>query len=179
MSRAAPGELELVRAFVNTIDLETGVDEIAGHGDLGAWLAARSLLAAGATVTAGDRVAAPQLREALRAVLRSHVDGIVDPAAPATLDAAARRARLVVRFAEDGTAAPQPDAGGVAGALGRLLAIVVAAQGEGTWERLKACPEPDCGWAFYDGSRNRSARWCTMDVCGNRTKVRRYRERRA
>jgi predicted RNA-binding Zn ribbon-like protein len=32
---------------------------------------------------------------------------------------------------------------------------------------------------FYDRSRNRGSHWCAMSVCGNRTKTRRYRARRA
>ena len=48
---------------------------------------------------------------------------------------------------------------------------------EGTWHRLKACPNPDCEWAFYDRSRNRSSRWCVMSECGNRAKARTFRER--
>ena len=43
------------------------------------------------------------------------------------------------------------------------------------WERLKACPQ--CGWSFYDYSRNRSATWCSMSLCGNRLKTRAYRRR--
>jgi predicted RNA-binding Zn ribbon-like protein len=50
---------------------------------------------------------------------------------------------------------------------------------DGSWERLKVCPADDCLWAFYDRSRNRSRRWCDMEVCGNRAKVRGYRERRS
>jgi predicted RNA-binding Zn ribbon-like protein len=65
----------------------------------------------------------------------------------------------------------------VEGALGRLLAIVAGAQDEGTWTRLKACPADDCQWAYYDRSRNRSAVWCDMRSCGNRHKVRSFRER--
>jgi predicted RNA-binding Zn ribbon-like protein len=49
---------------------------------------------------------------------------------------------------------------------------------DGTWVRLKACLDPDCGWAFYDRSRNRSGHWCEMAVCGSRHKVRAYRARR-
>ena len=37
----------------------------------------------------------------------------------------------------------------------------------GVWNRLKVCPNDDCAWAFYDESRNRSRRWCSMNVCGN------------
>jgi predicted RNA-binding Zn ribbon-like protein len=61
--------------------------------------------------------------------------------------------------------------------MGRLLAIVADAQEAGTWPRLKACLADDCQWAFYDLSRNRSAVWCDMRVCGNRAKVRGFRER--
>jgi predicted RNA-binding Zn ribbon-like protein len=42
-------------------------------------------------------------------------------------------------------------------------------------DRVKQCP--GCGWLFLDMSRNRSRRWCTMQVCGNRAKARRYYER--
>ncbi len=33
-------------------------------------------------------------------------------------------------------------------------------------ERIKICP--NCHWLYFDGSRNRSRRWCDMRVCGNR-----------
>jgi predicted RNA-binding Zn ribbon-like protein len=60
-----------------------------------------------------------------------------------------------------------------------LLAIVHEAIGKGHWERLKACREHTCEWAFYDHTKNRSGAWCNMQVCGNRAKARAYRERRA
>jgi len=62
--------------------------------------------------------------------------------------------------------------------LAPIVAIVYEAMVNGTWERLKACPADDCHWAFYDRSKNRSGTWCNMAVCGNRAKVRAYRERR-
>ncbi|MFI6043666.1 CGNR zinc finger domain-containing protein [Nocardia sp. NPDC051321] len=49
----------------------------------------------------------------------------------------------------------------------------------GTWPRLKACREPSCRWAFYDHSRNHGRTWCSMNVCGNRVKVRASQRRRA
>ena len=58
-----------------------------------------------------------------------------------------------------------------------LLGIVLLAQTNGEWERLKLCENPECLWAFYDGSRNRSGSWCRMGQCGNRLKNRAYRER--
>ena len=79
----------------------------------------------------------------------------------------------------DGGAALEPQARGVDGALGRLLAIVHRAIQTGSWERLKACRQDGCAWAFYDRTKNRSGAWCSMEVCGNRAKARSYRERRA
>ena len=67
----APGELETLRAFVNTLDIEEGTDDFAAAAGLGRWLSARGLAAAG-TVTAPDLASAVALREALRGVLREH-----------------------------------------------------------------------------------------------------------
>jgi predicted RNA-binding Zn ribbon-like protein len=62
-------------------------------------------------------------------------------------------------------------------ALAELLATVTTAAADGSWQRLKACADDGCRWAFYDTSRNRSGRWCSMAVCGNQQKARAYRER--
>jgi predicted RNA-binding Zn ribbon-like protein len=93
------------------------------------------------------------------------------------VDAAAARAQLAMGFDAHGHAVVQPRAGGVDGALGRLLVTIADAQRDGTWSRLKACPADDCQMAFYDRSRNHSAVWCDMKVCGNRHKVREFRAR--
>ena len=47
----------------------------------------------------------------------------------------------------------------------------------GTWSRFKACRKDTCGWIFYDHSRNRSSNWCSMTICGNRSKTAGYRRR--
>lgn len=47
----------------------------------------------------------------------------------------------------------------------------------GEWDRIKICPSTACLWAFYDTSRNQSKTWCSMKVCGNREKTRKFRER--
>ncbi len=179
MSNPAPGALETVRAFVNTRDVDDDIEELARPADLARWLAEHDLLggAASTRATAEDLRHALELREALRAHLFSHHGDPLDPAAVATLDAAARRARLTLRFEGPDRTTLEPAAGGADGALGRLLRIVDRAIDEGTWQRLKACPAETCQWAFYDASRNRSAVWCDMRVCGNRAKVRGYRER--
>jgi predicted RNA-binding Zn ribbon-like protein len=178
MSDHAPGELELVRLFVNTADLESGSDDLSDPAALQAWLAAHGLAADG-TATAADLHSARRLREAIRGLLLENNGVSVRKESAATLGHAAAQARLALRFEPAGGVRLEPAAGGVAGALGRLVGIVAVAMAAGTWSRLKACQAECCGWAFYDHARNRSRRWCSMAVCGNRTKARSYRQRHA
>jgi predicted RNA-binding Zn ribbon-like protein len=118
---------------------------------------------------------AREVREALRALLIANNERTPpSPEAVTTLERAAARTHLSLRLA------PAPDlvplAEGVDGALGAVLANVLACMWDGSWPRLKACR--NCHWAFYDESRNRSAAWCSMQLCGNRLKTRAYRQRR-
>jgi predicted RNA-binding Zn ribbon-like protein len=174
----APGRLELVRTFVNTIDLEDGSDDIAEPGALAAWLTERDLLESGSKVGDDDVRRAIEVREALRSQLRANNGAEPDKNAVAALHDAARRAGIALRF-EPGGSRLEPEAAGVDGALGRLLTIVHAAEHDGTWKRLKACPWHTCHFAFYDHTKNSGGVWCTMEVCGNRAKVKAYRERQA
>jgi len=59
----------------------------------------------------------------------------------------------------------------------RTLAALLRSSGGVGWRRVKACPGPDCGWVFHDGSRNGSRRWCDMAECGNRAKGAAFRAR--
>ncbi len=172
---AAPDELRLVQLFVNTTDHEHGRELLGSPRELGEWLAAHGLLGTGARVSRADLANAIALREALRALLATNRDGRPSPEAAAELNRAAARARIEVRAAGAGTADVVVLAGGVDGALGRIAATALEAMLDGRWRRLKACR--NCGWAFYDHSRNRAATWCSMTLCGNRQKTRRYRER--
>jgi predicted RNA-binding Zn ribbon-like protein len=178
MSDQAPGELELVRLFVNTLELPGGDDELSTPAALQAWLEANAL-ARGVAATSADLHSARRLREAIRALLLENNGMSTRKEAAVTLSRAAQRARIAVRFDPAGRARLEPAAAGVAGALGRLVAIVAASMADGTWSRLKACRADDCCWAFYDSARNRSRQWCSMAVCGNRTKARAYRRRHA
>jgi predicted RNA-binding Zn ribbon-like protein len=176
--KPAPDDLVLVQGFVNTRDLEDGDEDLPDAPALGRWLAHYGLMPAGTTVSDSDYRQAIRVREALRAVLVAGNGGDHDPAAVDTLNTAAKTAELLVHFEGDGNAGLVPVRGGVDGAIGRLLAIVEHSQADGTWDRLKGCPDANCGWAFYDWSKNRSATWCSMEVCGNRAKARTYRARR-
>jgi len=177
VTNSAPGDLELVRLFVNTWDTEDGTDAIAEPAGLAAWLAEHGLLEAETRVGAAEHRRAVGLRDALRATLRGHQGG-GEQGDPEVIADASQRARLQLRFDAHGNTHLEPSAPGADGALGRLLTIVHEADRDGRWARLKICASESCHWAFYDLSRNRSATWCDMKVCGNRHKVREYRERR-
>jgi predicted RNA-binding Zn ribbon-like protein len=170
----APGSLRIVQAFVNTVDQEHGPDLLDDGAGFAEWLD-RNLLPA--DQAAEGLAAAREVREALRSLLLANNGEPDDPRARAVLDAAARRARLEATFPPDG-AALVPQADGVDGAIGRILAAAFAAMLDGSWARLKACRGELCGWAFYDRSTNASATWCSMSVCGGRAKAGAYYRRR-
>jgi predicted RNA-binding Zn ribbon-like protein len=177
----APGELALVQGFVNTLDSEDGlrqVETLNRPADLERWLRKRELLERGSSIGASELRRALEVRRAMRALLLANTGGALDPGAVETLNRAGRRAQQSVRFAADGSAELAAATGGLDGAIARLLGAVARSMADGTWERLKACPNPDCEWAFYDRSRNRSSRWCNMAECGNRAKARAFRERK-
>jgi len=66
-----------------------------------------------------------------------------------------------------------------ADALDRMLWPVVRGAADlltsGNLQRIRECPGSDgCGWLFLDTSKNGSRRWCSMDSCGSRVKMRRH-----
>jgi len=177
--KKAPGRLRLVEEFVNTLDLDVGVDGLARPADLVDWLTERGLARPDLEVGPADLKRAVELREALRAALLANNGG--EPpgdAVIATLNRVGRRARLVLRFDGLGEAVLEPVSDDLDAALGRLLAVVHDAMETGQWARLKACRSDDCLWAFYDRSKNHSRHWCSMDVCGSQAKARSYRRRK-
>jgi predicted RNA-binding Zn ribbon-like protein len=60
-----------------------------------------------------------------------------------------------------------------AGFIGRLAVQASELLTSGDLSRLKACATPDCDWLFLDTSKNGRRRWCQMNVCGAREKVKR------
>jgi predicted RNA-binding Zn ribbon-like protein len=171
---AAPGELELVRAFVNTLDIEAGRDRLATPGEARNWFADHEVeFRANPGKAELERLI--ELREAIRDAVayRGSSRGSV---ALGALDALATAHPISVRLR--GTPLPFSSSGvGVDGFAARVFGILAAAKISGAWDRLKACPNDRCRWLFFDHSRNRSRRWCSMDLCGARSKMRRLRAR--
>ena len=178
---ATTTDLDLVAAFVNTLDGESGEETLSGAEALRGWLVERGFLAGDRTVTEADLGRALALREAIRGIAErnnpgSEVAREEDPVE--ILNDLAATWRMTLTFDEEGGARLDPSDEGVDGALGRILASVFVSMTDGRWERFKACARHSCRWAFYDRSRNRSRTWCSMEVCGNREKARAFRERR-
>lgn len=175
----APGELELVQRFMNLHEHGPGA-----AGDLPPsreliedFLRRQGLLDDDTPFTEADRDAALELHRALHAKVRTSGGAGLADGDVAAIEQAVRRAGLHPHF---GSGGPDlvPTERGVAGALGRIVAVAFLADLEGTWEGLKGCAGDDCNAVFFDRSKNHSGRWCSMSTCGNRAKVRAWRERR-
>jgi predicted RNA-binding Zn ribbon-like protein len=175
----APPPLDLVQDFVNTEIPDWARDDIATPELLVAWLRARGLLDDGESADAAAFVAARELRAALRRLtLANTVGGPLDSADLAATSEALEHITLGVAPDERGRLVPVGAGEGVERALARIVAVVLEAQAAGSWARMKACRQETCGWLFYDASRNLSSSWCSMSICGNRTKSATYRRRR-
>ena len=170
-----PPGLDRVRALVNTANIEDGTDEISSPEALAAWLEAHGLADSSVRLTDEEVALAREVREALRDLLGANAGHPVDPTSVRTLDAASAAVPLAVRFEGSGRPTLRPAGEGLSGALGILMADIAMAVADGTWVRLKTCASDTCRWAYWDASKNRSGTWCSMAVCGNRMKGRRYR----
>lgn len=169
-----PWPARLVRDFINTVERQTDEESLSSPAELSQWLQQRGLKPSEVTLGTSDLVLAKTIREGLRSVLEMHAGRDADPSAIESLNRALADVPMVLAFA--GAEAPKlgpakPKAS--TAALAPLVAAINASQLDGTWERLKVCARDSCKWAFYDASRNRSGRWCSMAGCGNHFKMQR------
>jgi len=174
---AAPGQLGLVQSFLNTLDLESGRDVLAGADTAEAWLAGNRLASPGTEYDDADRRRLIDVRQALHELVATSGGGGLKRRAVTTLNESARRVRLGVRLHPVDGYRLVAEGVGIDRPIGELLMAVTASMAAGTWNRLKVCANDACQQAFYDSSRNRSGRWCSMATCGNRMKGRSYRQR--
>jgi predicted RNA-binding Zn ribbon-like protein len=169
-------------------------DKLVAYADLVAWSrhagstgedAARRLLrlAQSRPREAGHVLARVRLfREALHRTLRSLMLGrLPEPGDLALLDAeiGAARKRETLTPSHDGLRWEWRDPGGrLDSPLWPVTRSAAALLTSGDLSRLRQCGGERCGWLFLDRSRNRSRQWCTMEDCGNLSKVRRFRGKR-
>jgi predicted RNA-binding Zn ribbon-like protein len=187
-NKLAPPPLLLVQAFVDTLDLDLGTDMFARPEEAHAWLADAGLIDAASSAGpaspafASDLHLVREVRASIRALIAHSTSGepvTWDDLRP--LEQVGREGQPRLRVASDGHVSLEAEApaGRVAGGLLGLLLIIRDAQADGSWDRLKACGNPDCRWAFYDRSHSHRGAWCDMASCGNRVKNRNLRARRA
>jgi predicted RNA-binding Zn ribbon-like protein len=174
----APGELELVRGFLNTKELDPNREELTDPAALDAWMKGRGVPVEEAA-TADDVDRAVSFREALRSLALANSGWELEPEALERIRSAASESTLRAWVDDKGEMVIAPSCDGVDALIARVLSAVATAQETGEWSRLKACASGECMWAFYDQSRNRSRHWCSMEVCGNRAKTRNYRARKS
>jgi hypothetical protein len=180
----APGELELVRRFLNTwrIPDEKIADGMREPADELSWLlgdprAWEERFPGWPQATGGDEELLTRLRGDLRSALGTP-EGWTE-----ALNGWLGGYPLVAQVVEeDEGASVRYEPAQETGFAGRVLAVVARSIEDGKFSRLKACP--DCRWVFYDKSRSKTRVWCGMyageggRACGTISKVRRYRQRR-
>jgi len=172
-SPEVPTDIGIVRDFVNTTDHETGIDDLVTTTDLSTYLVNARLLEKRSQASEADLTLAHQLRRGLRRALELNHDGMSD--AIPDLEAALAELPCELRWS-DNSAELTPLHAGVRGALTRIVIAMNNAMAADLWWRLKICLSDECEWAFFDKSKNRSARWCEYG-CGDRMKMRAYRAR--
>ncbi|MFF3265350.1 CGNR zinc finger domain-containing protein [Streptomyces sp. NPDC002932] len=175
-----PPAARLIEEFLNTVDLESGDDDVAAPAELARWLSAHL------PGTDEPRLSAAEHRTFLdlRAGFREALDD-TDPVAPhrlALADAVLAEVPVLVTLTGARPAGPTLVPDPALPPARRALALLAVAWAElvltGQIHRLKRCAEHTCRGAFWDASKNHSRRWCSMRLCGNRTKSRRYVARR-
>ena len=183
-----PADVPLLLAFANTLDersftrhgvIHTGGDELASAAGAQQWLARHRLPAPDVLLGSGELAELVSLRSGLRWALATKAGVRADAATLMDFNATRGQVPLVLDFGESGQPQLIPARGGAAAATALLAAKIAATAALGTWQRLRMCAASDCRWVFYDTSRRGGGRWCSMAVCGNRLKTRRYRQKLA
>ncbi|MER7171750.1 CGNR zinc finger domain-containing protein [Streptomyces mesophilus] len=170
-----PTAAALVEAFANTVDVEEESDEIATPAGLAAWLHSRGLRDSRTAVPAATHASYLSLRAGIREQLGAHVGDTPNPDHLAAADQVLADHPVLVT--SSGSLLATPDLPPDRRPLAQLAIAWNQLTTTGDASRLKRCAEHTCAWVFWDISKNRSRRWCSMKVCGNRNKSRAYAAR--
>lgn len=177
--KPAPRPLWLVQQFLNTRSLLRGFDLLGTPADFGAWCEEVVGVEWTWSPTGQDLERYKELREAFRDVVLSHTLGTSATKAEAAeaINRLLSANVLQTGFSSDAKPTVTTQREGSRGLEGMLMEAALDAHYAQTWHRLKVCANEECRWSFYDSSKNRSATWCDMAICGSRAKMRAYRER--
>lgn len=185
MSIEPSAAVRRVMDFVNTAEPQLGTDQLVPVSAT-ACLQRLGLVPPDRLVEASDLPLLVGVREGLRRMLLGHAghnaaeaeqQAGTDPQQTG-LDTMLDSVPLTLHLADDTAALRAVRARAAHHVIAAVLTAVVTSPPE-EWSRLKVCARDSCRWAFYDTSRNRSGRWCSMAGCGNIVKMRRaYRTRK-
>jgi predicted RNA-binding Zn ribbon-like protein len=170
----APGRLDLLRVFVNTLDLPHGPDALGTLDSASAWCRAHGLPPVS---NARELARLRDFRETLRELLFGNNGEGGEHSSWEALRPFARSSQFAVAL--DPVLGPvlEPGGAGADRTIATMLGIVHEAVANATWPRLRACRRDTCKFAYYDRSKNGSRAWCSMAICGNREKAQRRRAR--
>ncbi len=166
----APGELVRVQGFLNTWSDELDIEDFPTPRATEKWLRAAGLWNGSKPLSRDDHRRILEFRDLIRRCVVNHDK-------PEELTAALADTTFSLDFRAD-TPTLEPESRSACGrVLGRLCAIIYSSMIDGTWLRLKCCALPSCRWTYYDSSRSRTKKWCSMQTCGSRHKAREYYKR--
>jgi predicted RNA-binding Zn ribbon-like protein len=162
--------------FAYTGGFGSGWESLLDSEALTDWLRERFATVEG-TATDVDLTDARALRKAIARIARSIASGVevmaddidmlnvfaATPDIPPALAGGVRRAgRATARTGQ---------------ALSAMAREAIEMFAAGSEHRIRECAADDCQLVFRDESRSNNRRWCSMQRCGNRAKVRAHRER--
>jgi predicted RNA-binding Zn ribbon-like protein len=131
-------------------------------------------------VTADELAAAKTLRQAIWEAAHARADRRALPAAAvAVINRAAAAAPLSPELAADGTTARWAAPVRATQALSSIAREMIELLSGPLSDRIRECASDNCPLVFVDSSRPGARRWCAMERCGNRHKLRALRARRA
>jgi len=168
-------------------------DHLRSYGDLIAWATQAGAVAPGVARELVARAAARpgEARQALTSVIHVRETlyrvfaAMAGRRRPRPEDVAALNEQVPAAFARarlakaDGRFVLEADAGAddLTSPLAPVIQSAIELLTSSDVERLRSCAADTCEWLFLDTTKNRTRRWCDMKVCGNRAKVRRFRQR--
>jgi predicted RNA-binding Zn ribbon-like protein len=167
----APDGLCLLEAFLNTWSEELGIEDLASAKATEAWLKGAGLWSGSKHLTKEQHQRILTFRDSLRT-------WILDAGASVPLDQATSKVTFHAQLQGGSDIQFRPTGDAYQFLVGTLIQLISSSQHNGTWTRFKCCELPSCGWAFYDSTRSRTRRWCSMKTCGSRHKAREYYKRK-
>lgn len=170
-SPPAPSSLILIEGFLNTWSGEMNIDDFTTPESTEAWLRSVELWLSEESITPEQTQQIVKFRHDLRAWILDSSDSL-------SINELAANISFQAEFNDDGEVRFVTQGNACDKVIGTLIEIICESQKHGTWERFKCCALPTCGWAFYDATRSRTKRWCSMQTCGSRHKSREHYKRK-